>query len=169
MPKTLKEKDVLQIAKETIFAKENGHNVIIPHVCNNISDYPVGFSSAVSRTYPEVKTNYDLLGKHFLSRNPGYVQFIDVDREPTYNRRLIVATMIAQDGTNKKHRSRSINYAYLTKSMIEIKYFISKNFNEENKVYIYLSKNAFKNTGANWTFVNCLMQDLWSQINVEVF
>lgn len=169
MPKIIKTKDIFSVAKDTIFAKENSYNVIVPHVCNNANQYPSGFSSSVAKHYPEVKINYGLLGRNFLLKNPGYVQFVDVDREPFHNKRLIVASMISQDVINKKNRSRSINYAYLTKSMIEIKYFILKNFNEENKVYLYLSSKAFKNTGANWSFVKCLIEDVWSQLNVEVF
>ena len=88
-------KDIFETAKEAIYAKELGYSVVVPHVCNNVNLFGAGFAADVANKYPIVKTNYHLLGKSFLSKNPGYVQFIDVEREPLYNRRLIFANMIA--------------------------------------------------------------------------
>lgn len=160
--------DIFEIANEFIEAKENGLSVIIPHVCNNANNFSGHFAQDIDSRYPEIKTNYTLLGKKFLSTNPGYVQFVDVAREPQYNRRLIIATMIAQNSLYSKNK-RTINYAYLVKSMIEVKKFIMRNFNSENKSKILIPKMAFKHTGANWNFITALIQDIWHDIDNQIF
>ena len=162
-------KNIFKTAKNTINAKEIGYSIIIPHVCNNANLFGAGFAKSVAEYYPEVKTNYHLLGKNFLLRNPGYVQFIDVDREPTYNRRLIFANMIAQNGIRSEKNPRPLNYAYLVKSMVSVRKFILDNFNSENKVKIFAPKFGSKLAGGNWTFINCLVEDIWTNIDVTIF
>ena len=76
----MQNKSIFDIAHEAIFSKENSYNVIIPHVCNNANVFEIGFSEQINKKYPSVKINYELLGKSFLLKNPGYVQFNDVDR-----------------------------------------------------------------------------------------
>lgn len=164
-----KKKDIFQIAVETINNQENGFNVIIPNFCNNINVFSKGFSSQIASIYPDVKENYHLLGKNFLSTHPGYVQFIDVDREKIYNRRLIIANMIVKNGILSTSNKRPLNYAYLIKSMVEVKKYMIRNFNSENKAAIFLSKNTIKSTGANWNFVNDLIRDTWNQLEVDIF
>lgn len=171
MMKTLatSKKDIFEIAKETINAKELGYSVVIPHVCNNVNLFGAGFTEAITKHYPVVKTNYHLLGKSFMLKNPGYVQFIDVDREPKYNRRLIIANMIAQNGVVSKHNPRPLNYAYLVKSMVDVKKYIIKNFNSENKVRIYAPKFGSGLARGNWSFIKCLIEDIWEGIDVTIF
>ena len=162
-------KDIFETAKEAIYAKELGYSVVVPHVCNNVNLFGAGFAADVANKYPIVKTNYHLLGKSFLSKNPGYVQFIDVEREPLYNRRLIFANMIAQNWIISKNNKRPLNYAYLVKSMVEVKKYIIRNFNSENKVKIYCPKFGSKLAGGNWNFINCLIEDIWHGIGITVF
>lgn len=169
MPHTTKKnvRDIFEICHEVINAKENGSNIVVPLICNNANIFSGHFAQEIDQHYPEVKTNYNLLGKNFLLRNPGYVQFNDVDREPLYNRRFIVASMIAQNSLYSKQK-RTLNYAYLTKSMIEIKKFMIRNFNSENKVMIMVSKDAFKAGAGNWTFIKCLIDDVWGDLNTNI-
>jgi len=168
MPKTQKNiKDIFEISQEFIKGKENGSSIIIPHICNNANVFSGHFSQDIDVHYPEVKANYNLLGKNFLSNNPGYVQFVDVEREPVYNRRLIIATMIAQNSLFSKNR-RTLNYAYLVKSMVEIKKYVTRNFNSENSIRILLSKNAFRSGGGSWTFINNLIEDIWGNVDTQI-
>lgn len=162
MRKTLsKNRDIFSIAKEYINAKDKGYSVIIPHVCNNANTFNSNFSDEISYHYPTTQINYQLLGKKFLANNPGYVQFIDVDREPEYNRRLIVANMIVQNCLSGKSQKRSLNYAYLVKSMVEVKKYIMRNFNSENNVLICLPRHSFKASCGNWKFIEYLIEDIW--------
>lgn len=168
MPKTKRSlHDIFTVSKEAINAKENGYSVIIPHICSNNNTFNSAFAEEVSYWYPDVKTNYYLLGKGFLIKNPGYVQFIDVDREKEYNRRLIVASVIGQNSINNVKNKRTINYAYLVKGMVEIKKYTLRNFNSENKVAILMSRQAFKNGGGNWNFINDLVRDVWHDLDVK--
>jgi len=160
-------KDIFEISDSIIKGKENGSSIIIPHVCNNANVFTGNFAHEITDHYPEVKTNYHLLGKNFLSRHPGYVQFIDVDREPKYNRRLIVASMIAQNSIYSKNR-RTLNYAYLVKSMIEVKKYALSYFNSENKLVLMISPKAFKAGGGNWSFINNLIEDVWGDLNTNI-
>jgi len=167
MQKTKKNiRDIFEIAGEHINAKENGESIIIPHICNNANVFSGSFAQYIDSHYPEIKTNYSLLGRTFLSNNPGYVQFVDVDREPLYNRRLIIATMIAQNSLYSKNR-RTLNYAYLVKSMIEVKKYVVRNFNAESKIKILVAKNAFKQGNGNWTFITNLIEDVWGDIDTQ--
>lgn len=168
MPKTQKStRDIFSVAVQAINAKENGYSVIIPHICNNNNSFSSVFAEEVAYLYPSVKTNYDLLGKSFLIKNPGYVQFVDVDREKEYNRRLIIASMIDQNVVSGNKNKRSLNYAYLVKSMVEIKKYIARNFNPENKVAILISRQGFKSGGGNWNFINDLIKDMWYDLDIK--
>lgn len=163
-------KEIFEIAKLRVYSKSsNSCNVIIPHVCNNIDLFGAGFAHAISEKYPEVKNNYHLLGKKFLKDNPGYVQFIDVDYEKQYNRRLIVANMIAQNGVRTARNPRPLNYAYLLKSMLDIKKFVLTKFNSENPVEIHCPKFGSGLAGGNWKFISDLIEDCWSNIPVLVY
>lgn len=149
-------------------AQDVGTSVIIPHVCNNIDLFGAGFASAIAKEYPDVKSNYHLLGKKFLKDNPGYVQYIDVEYEKKYNRRIIVANMIAQNGVRSYTNTRPLNYAYLVKSMVDVKRFVLKNFNSENPVEIHTPKFGSGLAGGNWEFISCLIEDIWNNIKVVV-
>lgn len=160
--------NIFQIAEQIIHNKENGYNVLIPNLCNNANLFGRGFVDQISNKYPEVKENYYLLGKNFLSTHPGYVQFIDVNETNSYNRRLIIANMIVKNGVMSKTNKRPLNYAYLVKSMIEIKKFMLRNFNSESKSVILFAKDSTKNTGANFNFINDLISDIWKGIEVDI-
>jgi hypothetical protein len=165
----LQKKDILDAALTAINAEEKGYSVIIPHVIDNQNLFAGSFSHYIDKKYPSVKINYNLLGKSFLLKNPGHVQFNDVDRESSYNRRLIIATMIAQNGTKNKNNPRPLNYAYLVKSMVQVKKFILQNFNSENKVMIYAPKFGTGHSGGNWRFIEDLMKDTWKDIDVVIY
>lgn len=164
----ISKKDIFQSARLIVKSKELGSNVIIPHVCNNVDLFGAGFAASVAKQYPEVKDNYHLLGKKFLREHPGYCQFVDVEYEKQYNRRLIVANMIAQNGIKARNNPRPLNYAYLIKSMIDIKGFILKNFNSENPVEIHCPRFGSGLAGGNWRFIENLIEDVWGNFRVVV-
>ena len=77
--------------------------------------------------------------------------------------------MIAQNGLKSRQNKRPLNYAYLVKSMVLVKKFILQNFNSENRVIIYFPKSSGVSTGANWKFIDCLIEDIWNDISVVVY
>lgn len=162
-------KNIFYTTKLIVHAKSISSNIIIPHVCNNVDLFGGGFALAVSKQYPEAKENYHLLGKKFLKDHPGYVQFIPVEYEPQYNRKLIIANMIAQNGIKSGLNPRPLNYAYLTKSMLDIKKYILNNFNTENPVEIHCPKFGSGLAGGNWLFIQNLIEDIWGDFKVVVY
>lgn len=166
---SVSKKNIFEMARLNIHAKEIGTSVIIPHVCNNIDLFGGGFAHSVSQEYPEVKDNYHLLGKKFLNDHPGYVQFVTVGYEPKYSRSLVVANMIAQNGIKKPNNPRPLNYAYLVKSMVEVKKFILTKFNKDNPVEIHCPKFGSGLAGGNWKLISYLIEDIWSNIKVVVY
>ena len=162
-------KNIFLCCKETIDAKHLGSSIIIPHVCNNLDLFGAGFANAIANEYPQVKNNYHMLGKKFLQEHPGYVQFIDVEYEKQYNRRLVIANMISQNGIKSFKNPRPLNYAYLVKSMVEVKKFIVTNFNKDNPAEIHCPKFGTGLAGGNWFFISELINDIWKDIKVVVY
>lgn len=162
-------KNIFEISRLIVKSKTvGGASVIIPHVCNNVNLFGAGFAASVAQEYPIVKDNYHLLGKKFLAEHPGYCQFVDVEYEKQYDRKLIIANMIAQNGIRAKNNPRPLNYAYLIKSMLEVRAFILKNFNSENPVEIHCPKFGSGLAGGNWRFIENLIEDIWGNFRVVV-
>jgi len=145
----------------------NGSSVIIPHVCNNIDAFGAGFAAAVTKHYPVAKENYHLLGLNFLKKNLGYVQFVEVAKDPHYGHKLIIANMIAQNGIINNKNPRPLNYFSLCKSMNLVKQYIQSNFGVENKVQIHTPKFGCGLAGGDWKFIYNLIEDIWT--NLEIF
>lgn len=162
-------KDIFKMADNAIKSKKIGHSVIVLNFCNNYGKFNSEFSKELAKRFPETEINYELLGKKFLRENPGHAQFIDVDREPEYNRRLIVANIICQNGLKAKFNKRPINYAYLMRSMIEVKRFMLNNFNEENKVKIFIPKLNTRESGIDRKILEILVEDIWNNLEVVQF
>lgn len=162
-------KDIFDTAKLTINAKSLGSSVIIPHVCNNVDLFGAGFAQSVAKKFPDVKSNYHLLGKKFLKEHPGYVQFIDVMYEPEYNRSLIIANMIAQNGVRSPNNKRPLNYAYLVKSMMEVRKFLLTKYNKDNRIEIHCPKFGSGLAGGDWNFISSLIEDIWSEWKVQIY
>ena len=168
MLKTVSKKNIFETARLCVKAKANGSSVIIPHVCNNVDLFGAGFAQAIAKEYPEVKKNYHLLGKKFLKEHPGYVQFLTVDYEPQYSRSLVIANMIAQNGIYGDKNLRPINYAYLVKSMIEVKKFCTLKFSDDHPVEIHCPKFGSGLAKGNWDFIELLIEDMWSDYKVTI-
>jgi len=72
-----------------------GATIFVPHVCNNIDLFGAGFAAQVAEYYPDVKSNYHMLGKNFLKSNLGYSQIINVYEEPKYKHKLYFVNIIS--------------------------------------------------------------------------
>jgi hypothetical protein len=146
----------------------NGSSVIVPHVCNNVNAFGAGFAGAVASNYPIVKENYHMLGMNFLRKNPGHTQFVNVYTDPQYKYNFVFANMIAQNGLINENNKRPLNYAYLVKSMLNIKQHILTNYTD-NKVEIHCPKFGCGLAGGNWNFISDLIQDIWGDFTVVVY
>lgn len=146
----------------------DGSSVIIPHVCNNVNAFGAGFAGATASHYPIVKENYHMLGLNFLKKNPGHSQFVNVYTHAEYRHNLIFANMIAQNGLISENNKRPLNYAYLMKSMLNIKNYILANY-KDSKIEIHCPKFGCGLAGGNWNFISDLIEDIWGGLVVVVY
>lgn len=161
--------NLFSVVEQIVSAEKNGSNIIVPHVCNNINAFGAGFAGAVAQKYPIVKENYHMLGLSFLKKNPGHSQFVSVYQNSKTKNQLIFANMIAQNGLISEKNTRPLNYAYLVKSMINVRQYVLSNFDSDTRVEIHAPKFGCGLAGGNWNFVSDLINDIWYDLNVIVY
>jgi len=149
--------NIFEVTKSLVWSKHLGSTIIIPHVCNNIGLFGAGFASAVSKSYPIVATNFELLGR---KTKLGYVQYVSVMKDPEYLHELIFANMIAQNGTISQKNPRPLNYEALVKCMVEVRQY-AQNLDKE-KIQIHCPKFGSGLAGGEWDFIEKLIEDIWS-------
>lgn len=148
--------------------------IIVPNLCNIEYKYGGIFNNKLSTKYPIVEESYNILGKNFINNNPGYVQCTNVAK---YNNgsKIIVANMLCQNGITNKDKKRSIDYGYLTDSMNKIKRLIIKYQDLYKDEHFDISIHTYKfgtnkSCNANWSFISCLIEDIWlSYSNIYVY
>lgn len=153
--------------RNRISCATNGATVFLPHVCNNINLFGVGFANAIGDAYPTVKQNFHMLGN---KAKLGYVQYVTVTQNKNTEHRLIVANMIAQNKVVNEKNPRPLNYEYLMKCMIDVRSQIAniqKTYDE--KIEIHCPKFGSGLAGGNWDFINELINDVWKDIPVFVY
>lgn len=160
--------DIFESTKQIISSGANGSTIIVPHVCNNINAFGAGFAGAVASKYPEVKENYHLLGSNMKL---GHTQFISVHKDKTYLHEIILANMIAQNGTIHTKNPRPINYAALMQCMFDVRNYAYQLLRdkEKNRVEIHAPKFGSGLAGGNWDFIESLIQDIWTDMNITIY
>lgn len=159
--------DLFDSIKKRVRADHAGCNVLVPHVCNNIDLFGAGFAQNVADRYPIVKADYHMLGKTFLKNNLGHSQFIKVYEEPKYKHKLYFVNMISQNGIRSPSNNRPLNYAALARSMLQLVQFINQNKSEQFE--IHAPKFGSGLAGGNWSFISCLIEDIWSKQTVFIY
>lgn len=165
-------KDIFDIIKQRVKAKENGATVFVPHVCNNIDLFDAGFAGQVAKEYPSVKIDYHLLGKNFLLNNLGYSQVLKVFEEPQYRHKLFFVNMISQNGVRSYSNFRPLNYLALAQSMYKLSQYVNVNtgfVNKSEKIEIHCPKFGSGLAGGNWNFISELINDIWGKYTVFVY
>ncbi|NBT08692.1 MAG: hypothetical protein EBS93_07630 [Chitinophagia bacterium] len=158
--------NLFNFVQEHIYNEYNGSSIVVPHVCNNANAFGAGFAAGVAKHYPIVKENYHLLGsKNVL----GYVQFVEVEKDPKYGHKLIFANMIAQNGTICKNNRRPLHYGALAKTMYRVSEYLLLSFNSDSKVQIHCPKFGCGLAGGNWNFIQDLILDIWEDYRVVVY
>ena len=164
--------NLFDIVENRISCGHEGATVFVPHVCNNIDLFGAGFAAQVADKYPSAKTNYHLLGKNFLSKNMGYSQVLKVKENEKYKHKLYIVNMIAQNGVRSYDNNRPLNYYGLVKSMVMLAQFIETNtgfLNKTENVEIHCPKFGSGLAGGNWSFINDLIDDIWSKYPVFIY
>lgn len=165
-------KNIFDITKDRVIAKENGATVFVPHVCNNIDLFDAGFAAQIAKIYPSVKTDYHLLGKNFLQKNLGHSQIIKVIEEPQYRHKLFFVNMVAQNGVKTFHNQRPLNYLALAQSMNKLSQFIYMNtgfMDKSENIEIHAPKFGSGLAGGNWNFISELIDDIWGKFFVTIY
>lgn len=165
-------RDIFESVEQRITAGPNGSTVFIPHVCNNIDLFGAGFAASIAAKYPEVKANYHMLGKSFLKHNLGHAQILKIKEDPKYKHSIYVVNMIAQNGIKSQSNPRPLNYAALTKSMIQVSHYIQMKtgfVNKTENVEIHAPKFGSGLAGGNWNFLSDLIEDIWGKFFVTVY
>lgn len=161
--------DIFNIAKDTVFNKTiRDTAIIIPHVCNNVGVFGGGFAKDVANHYPIVRENFIALGTKYSKL--GRVQYIEVHNNNEQKNKLIIANMIAQNGTISVSNPRPLNYNALVYCMNDINRYIDNLVsNNIDKIYIHCPRFGSGLAGGNWLFIQDLINDVWSKHIVYVY
>lgn len=170
---TINNISIFDATAQSLKSSIQSKTIIIPHVCNNVNVFGAGFAKAVGDMFPEVKYNYHLLGKSFLQQNLGYVQFIDIKPLNKINdNKLIIANMIAQNGTTSSKNPRPLNYGALAICMYRVKSYIKEikyNFADMQNIEIHAPKFGSGLAGGNWNFISDMIKDIWTDTSVFIY
>lgn len=165
-----KKGDIFHYIQKYISDDQHGSSIIIPHVCNNVGTFGAGFVSAINKHYPIVRENYNLLGNDFLRNNLGYTQYVTVSNTKRYNHQLIIANMIAQNGTISYNNKRPLDYYALVKCMSSVSRYIEEHLNTDDfKPQIHCPKFGSGLAGGNWNFIENLIEDIWKKFIVVIY
>jgi hypothetical protein len=77
--------------------------------------------------------------------------------------------MISQNGVLGQNNKRPINYAYLVKSMLNVKQYIMTNYDQDAKVEIHAPKFGSGLARGNWNFISDLIEDIWGNFPVFIY
>jgi hypothetical protein len=160
----IKQKDIFQISEDRVRSGFNGSTVLIPHVCNNIGLFGAGFAAHIRKRYPIVATNFELLGN---KTKLGYVQYVEVLKNPPYNHKLIFANMICQNRIRSANNPRPLNYEFLVQCMVDVRKFLST-LETENKE-IHCPRFGSGLAGGNWNLIENLIEDIWTKFNIYIY
>jgi len=164
--------DLFESIEKRISAGNMGSTIFVPHVCNNIDLFGAGFAGQTADHYPNVKSNYHLLGKTFLKNNLGHAQILKVKEDSKYRHKLYFVNMIAQNGIRNNSNNRPLNYAALVRSMVLLSSFIQNNTGFANKsenIEIHAPKFGSGLAGGNWNFISDLIEDIWGRYTVFIY
>jgi len=160
----------LFLSIENLLFSSNSSVFIVPHVCNNMDVFGGGFTAGISQYYPNVKENYHMLGPSFLKKNLGHTQFIVAKENKKNNNKIIFANMIAQNGVISKTNPRPLNYLALCRSMVAVATYIKNNIDpHEQQTQIHCPKFGSGLAGGNWHFIQNLIEDIWTDVDVFVY
>lgn len=146
--------------------------VIIPHVCNNENKWGCGFVVPLTDNYLLARTAFDDwatkgywvdIGEHSYSLVPyklGHTQLVNVDNG------VWVANMIAQvfyvtDGSIRQ--TRPLYYNKLADCMEQ-----TAQWARGLGCRILAPRFGSVLAGGNWEFVECLIQDIWGDLDVTI-
>lgn len=135
--------------------------VLIPHVCNNIGGWGLGFVVALSKWCKTPERVYRSQKNYPLGHNI----YARCDKHP---KPIWVVNMVAQSGTVSLDNPRPLNYEALYKCMENIGLGIKSNDNPENYT-IVAPKFGSHLAGGNWNIIEVMIEELWKDLEVHIY
>ncbi len=154
------------IIDEQVNNKYQKYNVFIPNLCNTQPNLINQFSKSLYEKYPIALANYEMISKRTLGTN----QIVQVFQNKNYGCGIYVCNMIVCDGRKSKD-NRTLNYYALARCMHQTINFINQNLSQNDSVKskIYWNKQSMSYTGANWSIVECLIDDVWKNLDTYIY
>lgn len=151
-------------AVSQVFSSSPSTSIIIPNACSSDISELNGFSRELFKHYPLAEANYEITKK-----NPGSIDFIEAKVDKKNRNKIIVANIYCQQ--NKPRQLRKIHYGLLVHGMYEIKRYILnyKKSNTDFSIEIHSPKLGSGSTGANWSFVSELINDIWGGQKLYIY
>ena len=147
-------------------------DIVICHITNDIKAWGSGFVVPLGKKYPKAKEDY-LNTSQYL----GKTNFVCVDRstgsslENGEEGSIWVANMCAQRNIKSNVNQKPIRYSALVSCMEEVKRLIElyKYTNYIGDPVIYAPKFGSCRAGGNWDFIEELINEIWSDYEVQIF
>jgi hypothetical protein len=159
--------NIVDAALSRISDKKNPATVLIPQICCNTGYSESGFAKIIANKFPIIKQNFEMLGKKNVL---GKTQNIIVSHDKVCDTTLIISNMVAQSGSKSNKNHRPINYGALCLCMYDIKNFITENKKSQtSKIEIHSPKFGTGSSGGNWAFIEELIHDIWTGIDVFIY
>ena len=142
---------------------------IIPHCCNNKGGWGAGFVLALSKKWELPEKNY----RAFCAGEPPYPKnthpLLGKTCYAKIDKRLVIANMIAQDGTVSKNNPIPIKYRALANCMDNVFSYIEMiKAQVSNPVVIHCPKFGSDLAGGNWDFILELIREIWLEQGIDV-
>ena len=139
---------------------EEGPKVII-HCCNNIGAWGAGFVLALSRRWPETRSNYIKWSKGYAKHEPKYelgnVQFVPVEED------IWVGNMLGQEGIRSKNSIAPIRYSAIVSSLWKVREFC-----QSHNCRVVCPKFGSGLAGGDWKIIEKYLRDILCDSNIPV-
>jgi hypothetical protein len=144
--------------------------VVIPHVCNNQNKWGRGFVVPLIAHYQKARIDFDEWSRkkcwfdasqhQLIPYGLGYTQIVNVDKH-VYVANMIAQVFYVKDGGIRQ--TRPLYYNKLCDCMEQVAKFC-----QDNQIAILAPKFGSELAGGNWEFVEKLIEDIWSGIDVTI-
>ena len=143
-------------------------DIIVPQAYNCFNNKDHRFATSLFEKFPSIQANLEI-----IRSNPeqcfGKTQFIDIFNQKNKNYgKVVFANMLCQKQTRSK---RSLDYIMLGKCMHSVGVYLNEKYNKSGSenITIYSPKFGIGSAGGNWSFIEELITDCWSNWNVLVY
>jgi len=160
-------KNIFSALHNCVNSKSAGANAVLVNICSIDTPSINAFSKEIHDKYPQALISREVLGKIPL----GKIQPIHIFKDKEYDHKLYVVNFYCCLGKKTQNNNRIINYYALARCFHQLSVFIQDEINstESNKTKIFLDKKSLAYTGCNWSFMDCIIEDVIPNIEIEIY